>query len=459
MKKFKKNYYTLLSFSGSGSKLLQAQLSNADDVFTIPAYPLMYFPPLFNEWKNQKEKLSAKKILKLIIKHHKSILDSRFIKGFNGLNNLGKNRSGYIKISEKKFKKGFLKFLKKKELSQKNIILAIHDGYQYAINNKSKNILYHAHDIEFFNKFLFKNFENSKILATTRNPIYNFWRRAYSDEKVEKERFDNTDCEYIKNYRYINRLRDLYINFKNLNINFKKKCKFFTFENIKINNSQTLEKVCNFMNIKFNYKKLQNPTFNSKTWWGGKVYKGFNKKKNFVNHSFNYSDELKKFSNYEIFVLEMAMLPFMKKLNFNTKFKLNSDTSNFIKFLFYSLLPTKYGLKLFISRINHKSFLNYIKNTFKESFGNTKIKNYYFNAMYKHKWSYRITYLIKINFFRKLLYKSKKNLILNIFYFFSKILIYPFLQLELICLYFVRIFLLISLYFTVKSRIQYINLA
>ena len=98
-----------------------------------------------------------------------------------------------------------------------------------------------------------------KILATTRNPIYNFWRRAYSDEKVEKERFDITDCEYIKNYRYINRLRDLYINFKNLNINFKKKCKFYTFENIKIKNSQTLKKVCKFMNIKFDYKKI-NPS-------------------------------------------------------------------------------------------------------------------------------------------------------------------------------------------------------
>ena len=45
---------------------------------------------------------------------------------------------------------------------------------------------------------LFKRFETSKIIAITRSPIYNFLRRAYSDEKVEESRFDVTDCEYIK---------------------------------------------------------------------------------------------------------------------------------------------------------------------------------------------------------------------------------------------------------------------
>ena len=88
MQKLEKNYYPLLSLSGSGSKLLQAQLSNSDDVFTIPAYPLMYFPLFFQEWSRENKAISAPKILKLILKHHKSIVDSRFIKGFNGLHSL-----------------------------------------------------------------------------------------------------------------------------------------------------------------------------------------------------------------------------------------------------------------------------------------------------------------------------------------------------------------------------------
>ena len=39
----KANYVFLANFSGSGSKLLQAQLSNSKNIFTIPAYPLLYF--------------------------------------------------------------------------------------------------------------------------------------------------------------------------------------------------------------------------------------------------------------------------------------------------------------------------------------------------------------------------------------------------------------------------------
>ena len=98
------NFVFLATFSGSGSKLLQAQLSNLKNIFTIPAYPLLYFYPHFNEWKQRyKNKLNAKKVLYLILKKHKSIVDSRKIKGFNGLTNLGANKKQFLKISEKKY--------------------------------------------------------------------------------------------------------------------------------------------------------------------------------------------------------------------------------------------------------------------------------------------------------------------------------------------------------------------
>ena len=86
MQKSEKNYFSIFNFSGAGTKLLQAQLANADDVFTIPAYPLVYLPLFFREWQKENKTTSATKILKLIVKHHKSILDTRFIKAINGLN-------------------------------------------------------------------------------------------------------------------------------------------------------------------------------------------------------------------------------------------------------------------------------------------------------------------------------------------------------------------------------------
>tara|TARA_B100000795_G_scaffold267357_1_gene252022 strand:+ start:388 stop:1773 length:1386 start_codon:yes stop_codon:yes gene_type:complete len=461
MKNLNKKYCSLLCFLGSGSKLMQAQINNAKDVFTIPAYPLKFFPPLFKEWEKKDNYLTSNKVLKLIIKHHKSILDSRYLKGFNGLNNLGSNKASFIKISEKKFKQSFIFFLKSKKISEKNVYLAIHYAYQFAINDKSSIIMFHPHDIEFFNSFIIKNFENSKILAITRNPVYNFWRRAYSDQKVEEGRFDKTDCEYIKNYRYINRLRDLCINFKNLNSNYAKICKFFTFENLKINNKKTLQKVCKFLNIKFSYNSLRNPRFDNKIWWGDKVYKGFNakSKKSFVKDSYSYKEELKLFSNYEIFILECVMYPFMKKFKFKTYSLFKNSNLDHLKFFLYVLLPTKYGLSLFFARLNFRNLGTYLSNTFKESFGKKNIKNYYFNAMYRHKWSYKIIYLIKLNFLRKLFFRSRNNFLLKILYFSSKVIIYPYLQIELIFLYLVRIYFLIYLYFNVKNKIKYIQSA
>ena len=94
----------LLNFSGAGSKLLQAQLSSLDQVCSIPAYPLKYLPFFYEEWKKKDKNLTPQKLFNLIFKHHKSIFDSRYIKGFNGLNNLGKDKKGYVKISKDKFK-------------------------------------------------------------------------------------------------------------------------------------------------------------------------------------------------------------------------------------------------------------------------------------------------------------------------------------------------------------------
>ncbi len=461
MKNKDKKYFSLLVFLGSGSKLLQAQMNNSKDVFTLPAYPLKFFPPLYKEWKVKNNILTTKKVLNLIIKHHSSILDSRRIKGFNGLNNLGNDRKGFIKISEKKFKIEFLKFLKKKELNGKNVYLAIHYAYQSTVNDKSKNIFFHPHDIEFFNSFILKKFESSKIIALTRNPIYNFWRRAYSDEKVEEARFDLTDCEYIKNYRYINRLRDLNRNFGNFNEKYKKICKFFTFEDLKTKNKKTLNKICKFINLKFNYKQMKNPTFNNKTWWGDKIYKGYNEKskKSFINDSYNYEKELKSFSSYEIDILEIAMNPFMKKFKYKTHTDLSNKIFNYLRFFLFIFIPTKYGVKHFFSRLSLITIYQYLKNTYRESFKNNILKDYYFNAMYRHKWSYKITYLIKFNFIRKLLYQNQNNLVLKILYFLSKILIYPYLQIELVILYFFRLYLLVYLFFCVRKKIQFIQKA
>ena len=453
----KKNYFILFNFGGAGPKLLQSQISSSENLFSIPAYPLKYLPFFFNKWKKEKKLLSASKIFYLIQKHHASLFDSRKIVGFNGLNQLGENRDEHIQISKKKFKTFFLNTLKNKKITLENIIKAIHEAYQFSIIDKSNNILFHLHEMDTYRRFFHGCFSESKKLLTTRNPTYNFWRRAHADDKIDQDRFDSTDYENLKNYRYITRLRDIYKQFVALNYNFKKKAKFVRFEDLKKKNYQTLKKISKYFDIKFNFSKMNNPSFNKKKWFGSKIYKGHNEKNNFIISNFNSKKDLILFTSYEIFVLEMSLLPYMDKLNYKTVSNSKNQILDYFYFFMLTLLPTKYGVKLFFSRFKLKTLFEYIQFSFREGFLGNDNKNYYFNAMYRFKWSYDFAYLIKLNFIRKLNYKSRNNILMNIFYFITKILIYPIIQLELLVLYFVRIYFIFSIFFLVKKRIKYLS--
>ena len=440
-----KKFILLLNFSGAGSKLLQAQLSSSKEVFTIPAYPLKYLPFFFKEWKKKNNNLTPIKLFNLLYKHHKSIFDSRYLKGYNGLNNLGEKKEGYIKISKNKFKSNFIKFFKGKKINQKNLILAIHESYSVSTNKKSNKILYHVHDLEIFDKFLKYDFDENKILYVLRNPLFAFWRRAYSDNIIDNERFDYTDYENLISFRYINRLRDILLNIKNYKPIFKKNSIIIKFEDLKNKNKETLKNIFKILNLKFNYSKVQNPKFNNQIWWGSNVYKGH--KENYkVKSSLSNNNDLVDFYYYEIFILEMALLPFFDKFGYKTVSKLNNNFINYIKFFLLLILPTKFGIKLLGRRLSLLNFIKYCHNAYSESFSKKKIKNYYFNGMYKFKWSYRVNFLIKLNFFRKIKYKSKGNFLFNVMYFLIKIIKYPLFIFEFALLYFIRIILILRLF-------------
>ena len=188
-----------LFISGAGSKLLQSQMSNSQELMQLPSYPLLYFYSHWDEWTKKYKKLSVNKIFILLMKHHASVIDSNKIKGFNGLTNLGKNKNKSIVVSKKKFKKYFFTYLKDKEINSKNTLVAIHYSFTKACNkniSKAKYILFHVHNYEYYNRYFVKDFPDSKLILITRNPLENFWRKAYTNSNIEKDRYDFSDQEY-----------------------------------------------------------------------------------------------------------------------------------------------------------------------------------------------------------------------------------------------------------------------
>lgn len=443
------NFVILLCSFGSGSKLLQAYLSNVKNLFTLPAYPLLYLPDCYFSWEKEKN-LNSNLLLKLLSEQFSSIFDTRNLEGFNGTNQLGKDKSDYISISKEKFDTFFLDYFKNNTINLKNLIIAIHLSYQKAINEENSLILYHPHSLETYFKYLSIDFYKSKKILTIREPIRNFWRSAFADNNIDNSRFDNSDYENLKNYRYINRLRDLNINFNYYQNKKFKDFKIIKFEELKKNNVSVLKELCKFLNLEFNESKILIPRFNNKEWWGSNIYKGSQENYRSSKIQSSQENDLKNFFNYEIEILQKILLPFYNKFNYKYICKINLVTSLF--FWISIFFPTKYGLNLFIERFKFKNIKSYILNSFDESF-NFNLKNYYFNAMYKHKYSYRICYIQKYNFLRKYLF-IKKKIFLSLLNFILKMFLYPIIQLELFILYFVRI----SLIFSIKKKLSRLDI-
>ncbi len=431
-----------LFISGAGTKLIQSQIGNSKQVMTLPSYPLLYFYSHWEIWIKKHSKLTISKIFKLLMFHHGSVINSSKILGFNGLNNLGKNKNKSIKVSKKKFKYFFQKYLKNKEISSKNVLIAIHYAFHKARGKSFKEIkyiLFHIHNYEYYKKYLIRDFPNSKLILITRNPLENFWRRAFTNSEIEKKRYDYTDKEYLKNFTYLNLLKQIFLDIDNIDNSTISRTKniLFKFEDLKEKNLLTIKKVYKFLSIKFN-KNYLIPKFLGLQWWSHKNYKGYDSKKIFSPKINLDPNDDKKFFPYEKILLKMLFFSFYKKFNY----KINLSKLYFLACFLIIFLPTKHGLTLFLSRINIVNIFYFIKEAFQECF-RLKLKNYYFNAMYKHKYLYRDKYFINCNFLRKYIYKKKKDnfiFIFSVFLFLLKLLSYLYFQFELVFLYFFRIY-------------------
>ena len=199
--------------SGGGSKLLQSQLDGSKELPSIPGYPLKYFYNHWDEWKSKYKNINDKLALKLITKHHSSIIDTRSIPGNNGLRNLGKRRNKFLKISKNNFSRFFLKYLKNKEINSKNLILAVHDAYFKTRKMKIKKLkgfLFHIHEARYFNQYALKDFKDMKLIVCCRDPINYFWQRMKLDHNIELERFNYTDRVLLKQNDYLTSLDSIF---------------------------------------------------------------------------------------------------------------------------------------------------------------------------------------------------------------------------------------------------------
>ena len=133
------NMVALVEGNGSGSKLFQSFLDNHEQIYMIPAYPLLYFYPHWETWEQKfKETWTWETIINLFCEKHASVIDSRNIPGHNGLTTLGKSQKEYIKIDEELFRKYLAHFLNKQPIHSRTFLLAVHYAYCLCNNENTQ---------------------------------------------------------------------------------------------------------------------------------------------------------------------------------------------------------------------------------------------------------------------------------------------------------------------------------
>ena len=199
------NYACILTTGRTGSDYLQGCLDGVPGVITFSGEL-----PFFKFMNNSKTK-------KIVTKQDSKKLINHFV-------NLNRNLFFYDKIENKKFnfdvkkfKSFFILLMKKKKFSNQNLLNNIYFSYHLSLGRKifNKNlILHHSHNVPETELFI-KDFKNSKLLVTIRNPFQNL--RSGINNWV---RYDKKKKNFEHFYLYVSRIRE------DLNYALKKK-KFF----------------------------------------------------------------------------------------------------------------------------------------------------------------------------------------------------------------------------------------
>lgn len=336
--------YLIFTTGRTGSDYLNSCLDNVNNVMTFCGYFLYY-----EFFKNKDELILTKKLLKIFFKKYK------YLFSFNRIENIKTN------VSTHKITKFFLKNYKKKYINRKEFLKNIYLAYHQTLKRKftKKTVLvHHTHNQEHTKEFL-KDFPNTKIFITIRDPRANLRSGIFNWFKYDPKNLIHMSHIYF----YIRRIRE------DLNyISARKNKKLF----IKIeeaNLKKTKDDIFNFLNLSFD-KNIYKSTLASKPWYGDKISRGNLASQNYnrsgkINKLVNLNQWKKTFTNVEIKFFSLIYYEYHK---FGYKIKKTKFTER-MKLLFYAFFPLSlekitFQQKKFSFKRRLKNYFYYFKRVF-----------------------------------------------------------------------------------------------
>ncbi|NQU61772.1 MAG: hypothetical protein HQ512_11630 [Rhodospirillales bacterium] len=373
--------------NGSASKPFQAYLDGHPQVYMLPAYPLIYFYPHWEDWKEKfKDTWDWSSIIDAFCTQHASVIDTRRIPGFNGLTGLGETQDQHLEIDEGLFRAFLAHLLDGRPIRSRTFLLAIHYAFAFCngedLNRKSV-LVFHIHVPEYISRYLAVDFPDLKTIGCVRDPRSNIGGRFYNSFiNVDDQQFNRTDAAVYRRRTYCLVCSHLYTGLEAVRGLDPQKTKVFRAEDLHHRRAELMDSVAEFLGIDKD-SCFESFTFGGLLWWGDAVYN-----MNPLNE-FNprvVSDSWKKeISAVDWFVLEGLFYDYFRKFGY-TSFKYRSDSFLNRLLLFTALfIPSQFERRIILGYLNPKSVIGFIAACYAESSGGTPLKDYSFSASYRHK--------------------------------------------------------------------------
>jgi hypothetical protein len=401
----------LYTANGSGTKLYQGFIDGHPEIFMIPAYPLMYLYPHWDEWMAEMPSdYTWSDIVDRFCIKHASVIDTRRIPGFDGLAELGENRDEYIAIDESLFRRFIQHMLENEEISARTFLLAVHYAYAFCLNENLEEktaLVYHIHVHEYLPQYLIPDFPNLKVIGTVRDPRSNFSGRYNSSEvAVDAHRYDETDAAIFKRRVYFFISKYLYESLEVLKHLPADHVRVVRHEDLYYDAPAVLRATAAFIGISEN-PCLSKITFGGQPWWGDQIYDM--KPMNTVNPRVVSDSWKRKIGRRDWYVFEGLFRNYMRHYGYEPELYTSDGPLPRIRLFLITLLPSTIEWGLFCNYFRPGSVIDFIKACKVESTGRRPFKDYSFNAFYRHKWTQKDLRVWRPRWYRELIKSALKR--------------------------------------------------
>ena len=372
----------------AGTKILQSYLDQHPNILMIPGYPLLYLYPHWSTWRQQfSSDFTWERAIDLFCEKHASVLDSRQIPGFSGLERLGPHKDEHIEIDEQLFRSSLESMLEGLPVSRRTFLLAIHYSYAVAkgwdLNMKSV-LLYHSHDPHFL-KPLAEDFPDLKVLTMARNPRASLHSATRLYRIIDDAKLNATDSLLYASrscrlacYHHFSVLDNLGSFLENGQVT------SFKLESLYRDLEQGMRRVTDWLGIDFSQGMLQS-TFDGKLWWGDVATQVPVNGLDPSAVSERWKESLNKI---DAFVVEGICYHLLEEYDYE-KSAYRCDTPlNRLLLFFAILLPSKAEWKTAGFYLDPRTHARFLRAAFEEGAGRVALKDYTWNATYLYKWTY-----------------------------------------------------------------------